>query len=185
MSPVTRTPGRPFSRELAGFTLIELLIVIAVIAILAAAAIPWLLSARLSANEASAISSLEAINDAQVLYREVCGKGRYAPTLTSLSLPAPSTGDAFLSPDLTAADVVTKSGYQFTMGGSPGEHPAQGCNGADTNVGYFVTADPLRAGDSGGRYFATNGSRVIYWSTETLAGKMPEEGAPAEGTELK
>src|SRR5574338_1231243 len=108
-SRAAKAKGGPQNR--AGFTLIELLIVIAVISILASIAIPWLLSARMSANEASAISSLEAINDAQALYREVCGKGRYAPNLPALGVPVPSTGDAFLSPDLVTAEVVVKSGY--------------------------------------------------------------------------
>lgn len=167
------------------FTLIELLIVIAVISILASIAIPWLLSARMSANEASAISSLQAINDAQALYRQVCGKGRYAPNLLTLGVPAPATGEAFLSPDLVSADIVSKSGYQFTMGGSPGEAPAKGCNGAETVVGYTATADPLRPGNSGRRYFGTNGTRVIYFGAQTFAGNLPEDGPPAEGTELK
>lgn len=182
---ISATRERPGARERAGFTLIELIIVVAVISILAAAAIPWLLSARMSANEASAISSLQAINDAQALYREVCGKGRYAPDLPALGIPAPATGEAFLSPDLVAADVVSKSGYQLTMGGSAGEVPFKGCNGAETTVGYYATADPLRPGHSGRRFFGSNATRVIYSGAQSFAGNMPEEGPPAEGTELK
>jgi prepilin-type N-terminal cleavage/methylation domain-containing protein len=168
-----------------GFTLIELLIVIAVIAILASIAIPWLLSARMSAHEASAISSLQAINDAQALYRDTCGKGRYAPNLPVLGVPAPSTGVAFLSPDLTGGDVVVKSGYQVTMGGAPGEFPPVSCNGSETTAGYFATADPTRPGNSGTRFFGTNSTRVIYEGVQSFAGKMPEDGAPEGGTELK
>lgn len=182
MGQQTREGGKVLH---GGFTLIELLIVVAVISLLASIAIPWVLSARSSANEASAVASLEAINDAQALYREVCGKGRYAPGLTALGQPVPSTGEAFLSPDLTSADVVVKSGYQLTVGGTPPEVPVKGCNGADTNAGYFATADPLRQGESGGRFFGTNHTRVIYTGTQSFAGRMPEEGAPAEGTELK
>jgi type IV pilus assembly protein PilA len=185
MAASSRGRHRAESAQQGGFTLIELLIVIAVISILAAAAIPWLLSARMSANEASAISSLQAINDAQALYREVCGKGHYAPNLPTLGIPAPSTGQAFLSPDLVTADVVSKSGYQLTMGGTPGEVPTKGCNGADTNTGYYATADPLRPGNSGRRYFGTNTRRVIYSGVQSFSGNMPEDGPPAEGTELK
>jgi type IV pilus assembly protein PilA len=182
---MTGRTGRGDGAGSDGFTLIELLIVVGVISLLAAVAIPWVLSARSSANEASAIASLEAINDAQALYREVCGRGRYAPHLPALGQPVPSTGESFLSPDLTSADVVLKSGYQFTMGGTAPEVPTKGCNGADTNAGYFATADPLRPGESGRRFFGTNHTRVIYAGTQSFAGKMPEDGAPADGTELK
>jgi len=180
---VGRSRAAGFPR--GGFTLIELLIVVAVISILVTAAIPWLLSTRMAAHEASAISSLQAINDAQALYREVCGKGLYAPNLPALGQPAPSTGEAFLSPDLTSAEVVVKSGYRLTMGGTPDVLPSKGCNGADTNAGYFVTADPEYPGNSGTRYFGTNRTRVIYAGTESFTGKMPEDGPPADGTELK
>jgi type IV pilus assembly protein PilA len=189
-----------------GFTLIELLIVVGLVAILFAAAVPWLLNARMAANEASAISSLEAINNAQALYKEVCGKGRYAAALPALGQPMPATGDVFLSPDLTGAEIVIKSGYQIAMGGEASELaespesvedpdmlespetqvlPGKGCNDAETIPAYVVTADPVRPGNSGRRYFATNSSRTLYGNIETFAGKMPATGAPPAGTELK
>lgn len=172
-------------RAVRGFTLIELLIVIAVIGILASVAIPWLLSVRIRAHEASAIASLESINDAQALYREVCGKGRYAPNLPALGRPAPSTGEAFISPDLAGAEMVIKSGYQITMGGTSDDTPSPGCNGVETTPTYFATADPVRPGSTGQRFFGTNRNRVIYQAPQSFAGKMPEEGPPPEGTELK
>jgi prepilin-type N-terminal cleavage/methylation domain-containing protein len=169
-----------------GFTLIELMIVIAVVAILAAVAIPWLLQARIAANEAAAITALHAINDAQSLYRQVCGKGRYAAALTGLGRPMPATGQAFISPDLAAADRVQKSGYDIAMQGTASaEDATTGCNDAPTATGYYVTADPSRPGRSGARYFATNVTRVIYQHTETFMEQMPASGAPGIGTELK
>jgi prepilin-type N-terminal cleavage/methylation domain-containing protein len=168
-----------------GFTLIELLIVIGVVSILFAIAVPWLLNARMSANEASAISSLEAITHAQALYKEVCGKGRYAASLPALAEPPPATGVSFLSPDLTSGEIVVKNGYQILLRAEAGETPVKGCNDADTVATYVVTADPLRPGNSGRRYFATNGSRVLYEHTETLADKMPDTGPPPVGTELR
>lgn len=169
----------------AGFTLIELMIVIAVVAILAAVAIPWLLQARIAANEAAAISALQTINDAQALYREVCGRGRYAATLPGLGQPMPATGQAFISPDLSAADTIQKSGYTISMKTTSPEDAGEGCNKAPTAPGYHVIADPSRPGTSGSRYFATNTSRVIYQHTETFADRMPDSGAPGVGTELK
>lgn len=168
-----------------GFTLIELLIVLAILGILFAIAVPHLLNARTSADEASAITSLEAINQAQEVFKHTCGQERYAPTLTALGTPARSTGIAFLSPDLTAADTIDKSGYQITMTGSVGDTPATACNGVTTSTGYAATADPLQPGTSGSRHFATNTTRVLYQSAETLAGKTPETGAPEGAAELK
>ena len=168
-----------------GFTLVELLIVIGVISILFSIAVPWLLAARMSAHEASAISSLQAINDGQAVYREVCGKGHYAPSLPALGEPSPSSGQAFISPDLASADVVEKSGYRVAMGGEAPEAPVTSCTGADTLNGYFATADPLRPGSSGRRFFGTNAGRVIYDNSETFTGKMPEMGPPEAGSELR
>jgi type IV pilus assembly protein PilA len=128
-----------------GFSLIELLIVVAIILIIVAIAVPNLLRTKISANEASAVSSLRTLNSALVLYNSTYGS--YPAQLNYLQ--PPNSGN----PTSTAADLIeqglaggTKAGYTFTYTAGPG------------GASYSLIARPLVDNQTGLRHFYTDQS---------------------------
>jgi prepilin-type N-terminal cleavage/methylation domain-containing protein len=149
-----------------GFSLIELLIVVAIILIIAAIAIPNLLRARISANEASAVASIRAINTAELAYQTSYPNAGYAPALANLGggnpcTPSPTTA-CLLDNNLANG---TKSGYNFTaQGGSP-------VNGANTS--YVAGAAPTSYNQSGVRLFCSIEDNVVRWDANTSKSTTP------------
>jgi len=152
-----------------GFSLIELLIVVAIILIIAAIAIPNLMRSRMAANESSAVGSVRTINTAMVTYASSFPDTGYAATLTALggataacAPPAVATVGASCLIDNLLSVVQQKSGYLFGAAGTA-------TVGTVNNV-YTVTALPLSVGATGNRGFFSDQSGVIRY---TLNGTAP------------
>jgi type IV pilus assembly protein PilA len=152
-------------RKQKGFSLIELLIVVAIILIIAAIAIPNLMRARMSANEASAVGSVRSINTAEISYNAAYSNLGFATTLGFLGgaagsacTPGTATG-CFIDSSLSTG---TKSGYTFAL--AIGSSAAVG----GITPSYSVVATPVTANQTGTRYFCSFEDAVVRSSTAAI-----------------
>ena len=151
-------------RHEEGFSLIELLIVVAIILIIAAIAIPNLIRSRIAANQASAIESLRVLGTSEVTYAAIYGYG-YSSTLAQLGAPptgaVPSTSAAGLIDDLLVSG--TKSGYTFSY--TPTLLDVTG-----RYNGYTILANPNQVGTSGIDFYYTDETHIIRMNATAQAG---------------
>jgi type IV pilus assembly protein PilA len=149
-------------RKQKGFSLIELLIVVAIILIIAAIAIPNLLRARIAANESSAVASIRTLNTAQISYNSAYPTVGFAASLTNLAgncaSTIPTTGSACLIDSQLASG--TKSGYSFAMTGVSGT-PASS---------YQAYGNPLTQNTTGVRSFCSVADAVVRYTNASMSG---------------
>ena len=145
------------------------------------AAVPGMMKARTSTNEASAVAALRVINAAEASYSSSCTSGGFAVSLDDLAKPPRGQDVAFVSSDL-GKNRIDKSGYTFVVERDAKPTvvdlgPADAtCNAAAANPAssYFASAAPTVPGSSGVRYFATDARGVVYASENPIENPIVE-----------
>jgi type IV pilus assembly protein PilA len=146
-------------RKQKGFSLIELLVVVAIILIILAIAIPSFLRAKISANESSAVSSLHAVDTAEIGYASMYVNIGYSVNLSDLGTggvtpcPATSIASCFVDPALASG---TKAGYNFTY---------VQINSATPAIQFTINANPIYVGITGERGFYSDETNIIRYNS--------------------
>ncbi|HET6930055.1 MAG TPA: prepilin-type N-terminal cleavage/methylation domain-containing protein [Candidatus Acidoferrum sp.] len=159
-----------------GFSLIELLIVVAIILIIAAIAIPNLLKSKMAANESSAVGSLRTINTGEVTYASSCPANGFSASLVELNGgKACPSGAGIIDNVLGGADPSTKSGYTFA-------YTAGAADASGVVSSYVLNGTPLTVNVTGNRMFCTDQSGVIRYTANGTGCTVPAVGATTGGS---
>ncbi|MFZ0477826.1 MAG: prepilin-type N-terminal cleavage/methylation domain-containing protein [Terriglobales bacterium] len=158
-------------RKQKGFSLIELLIVVAIILIIAAIAIPNLLRARIAANESSAVGSVRTTNTAEIAYNSAYPTVGFAVSLSNLAgsctgTTVPTSTSACLIDSVLAAG--QKSGYSFALSNGGGTTTPQGA--------YEMDAKPITANQTGVRYFCSSADAVVRYGSSAFSSNCQSTG---------
>jgi hypothetical protein len=163
-----------------------MLFVVALVGLLSSLAIPGFMRARGAAQASSAIGTLRVVNSGELSFAITCGLGFYAPDLPTLRVPPPGSIEPFLSDDMTSGPTFVKSGYNFSLAGTPLAGAPASCNGlgaGQASPGYAAVGDPLDPAIA--KFFGTNSDGVTYQHTASLGATMPEAGPPPVGSAIQ
>lgn len=165
-----KTNSRELIARVKGFSLIELLVVVAIILIITAIAVPNFMRSRMAANEASAAENVRTITTASVVYNTTYQNG-FPPSLASLggsTAPATCNQAILVETDITSAP-HQKSGYVFAYAGQGATVTAPvGCAAPGYNA-YLVTANPNILGVTGQRSFCSTTPGVVHYDVTGAA----------------
>ena len=153
-----------------GFSLIELLIVVAIILIIAAIAIPNLIKSKMAANQSGAAGTIRTINTGEVTYSTSCPQLGYSATLQELNTGTLCVAGAGIIDGVVGSANGRKSGYTFVEAG------AGAVNGVNTT--FTTSATPITLGSSGQNQYCSNQVMVIYFDPAGAACAVPANGQP-------
>ena len=163
-------------KKQTGFSLIELLIVVAIILIIAAIAIPNLIKSKLAANEAGAGGTTRTINTGEATYSSVCPQIGYSASLATLASGGGCPSGTGIIDNVLATGV--KGGYNYVEAGAA-------AGGGAINDSFQTTATPTTPGTTGNRQFCSSQTNVIYFAPtgagctpDTVAGGVVTAGGP-------